>query len=131
LNHGELVAQLSKGLSHNADALPHVDLKSVLFPSKRMKKLVSIYAHVIKFSIRAVDWYKMGKIEHILNAIFRPYALRFKDLMEDIAISARQLDQLALSSAMAEQRDMYVTQIESHKLLHEMRGLIEGKLFEI
>ncbi|KAM3086699.1 hypothetical protein ACMFMG_000822 [Clarireedia jacksonii] len=127
INHGELVTQLSKALSYIADVLPHVELKSVLYPTKRMSELVAIiYSQIIRFVIRAINWYKEGKLKHILTSITRPYALRFKDLLDDLATSSRQLDQLAVAAAMMEQRDMHLEQKVSHQILLEVRNMIQA-----
>ncbi|PQE06103.1 Nacht domain protein [Rutstroemia sp. NJR-2017a BBW] len=132
VNHGELVAQLSKALSSIADFLPHVELKSVLYPTKRMSELVAIiYSQIIRFVIRAVNWYKEGRLKHMLTSITRPYALRFKDLLDDLRTSSRQLDQLAVAAAMVEQRDMHLEQKISHQILLEVRNMMQAQDFAV
>lgn len=94
MNQEELIRKLSKALCAIADALPHVELKLVLYPTDKMKALVSrLYAQLIKFILRATNWYTEGKFRHFFTSIGRPYALRFEDLAEDIKDTSREVCQ--------------------------------------
>ncbi|KAH0565264.1 hypothetical protein GP486_001345 [Trichoglossum hirsutum] len=108
LNHDTVISTLAKGLSQIADALPRAELATILYPTKRMKNAVAeLYAYLIKFLIRAHDWYQESTLRHLLHSITRPVELRYKDLIEKIAACSRDIDQLAVSGAQAEQRDMH------------------------
>ena len=90
-----------------------------------MKRLVAtLYAHIVRFFIRAMDWYKEGKLLHILHSVTRPSALRFKDILEEVRDCSRRVDQLAISSAQAEQRDMHAGQRDTHRILLEVREMM-------
>ena len=79
-----------------------------------MKQAVSVlYALIIKFLLRALEWYEEGKIAHAIHSITKPAALRYDDLLEDIGRATRRIADLAVTSSQAEQRDMY----------HELRAL--------
>ena len=120
INQEELIAQLSKALSQIADTLPHVEIRNLLFPTEMMKGAVAtLYAYIIKFCQRAIGWYTEGKLKHILTSITRPSALRFKDLVEEIAECSRRVDNLAVTSAQAEQRSV-------HLLLQKVEQMIIG-----
>ena len=121
VNQGELIAQLSKALSQIADALPRIEIKNLLYPTEMMKSAVAtLYAYIIKFCQRAVGWYTEGKLKHVLTSITRPSALRFKDIVEEIAECSRRVDNLAVASAQAEQRDM-------HLLLQRVERMMIGQ----
>jgi hypothetical protein len=93
-----------------------------------MKGAVAIlYARILEFLQRAAKWYREPKAKHALMAIVKPYSLHFKDLLEDIASQSREIDRLAASGSMAEQRDMHLDQKRTHDLLVEMRDVIFGK----
>ena len=97
-----------------------------------MKHAVSeLYAYILKFFIRVHDWYRESTLSHVLHSITRPAELRYKDLLDDIAECSRSIDQLALSGAQAEQRDMHkkldtvVAKLEySEELVTDMKRLM-------
>ena len=79
-----------------------------------MKQAVSVlYAHIIEFLLRALEWYDEGKIAHAIHSITKPAALRYDDLIEDIRRATRTIGDLAITSSHAEQRDIH----------HELRAL--------
>lgn len=122
LNHEEYITQLSKSLSQIASALPRINITILLFPTSQIKHSVStLYAHLLRFLLRAMKWYNEGKYKHFLTAVFRPTPLRFKDLLEEIQTCSETVDQLAVSAGQAEQRNMHV-------LLQDMyRGMMGEK----
>jgi transcription termination factor NusB len=121
LNHEEYITQLSKSLSQIASALPRINITILLYPTTQIKHTVStLYAHLLKFLIRATKWYSEGKFKHFITAVFRPAPLRFKDLLEEIRTCSETVDQLAMSAGQAEQRNMHV-------LLQDMYREMMGK----
>jgi hypothetical protein len=73
-----------------------------------MKAAVTdLHVCILRFLIRARDWYEEGKLRHFLHSITRPIELRYNDLLELIAHSSRIIDQLAASGQLAEVRDMH------------------------
>ena len=128
-----MITCLAKALSQIADALPRVTLSAILYPTEKMKAAVEeLYAHLLRFFIRADDWYREGSLRHILHAVTRPAELRYKDLIEKIAECSRTIDNLALSGSQAELRDMHkkldkaLSKLERsdavHSVLMEMRS---------
>ena len=96
------------GLCDVADALPRVELAAFLYPTNAVKEAVSVlYAHTIKFLVRALNWYEEGKVAHALHSITKPAALQYDDLIEDIRRSTRSIADLATSNSQAEQRDIH------------------------
>lgn len=88
--------------------LPRIEIAAYLYPTNAVKQAVSaLYAHIIKFLLRALDWYEEGRIAHAIHSITKPAALRYDDLLEDIRRATRRLADLAITSSQAEQRDMH------------------------
>jgi hypothetical protein len=110
VEHENIGTAIITGLCDIADALPRVELAAFLYPTKAMKQTVPVlYAHIIKFLVRALEWYEEGKIARALHSITKPAALRYDDLIEDVRRAARSIADLALMSSQAEQRDMHDT----------------------
>lgn len=108
-NQENLVTTLAKGLSQVADALPRVELSTILYPTQRMKEAVAqLYAQIINFLIRAKDWYEEGKLRHAINAFARPAKLRYDDIIQNIEVCTKEIDQLSTAGARAEQRDIHL-----------------------
>lgn len=100
-----------------------------------MKKAVAIlYAQIMQFMQRAAKWYSESKIRHAVGAIFKPFALSFQDILDDISIVSREIDRLAASASMAEQRGMhleqrimYRDQRQTHNLLVDVSTALQGR----
>lgn len=108
IHHEELIIKTSKALSRIADALPRIELKLSLYPTPEMRKGVTdVYAYIIKFLTRTMDWYTQGKLKHLASAVFRPYELHFKDLVEEVTARSRQVDKLAEMHSQLEVRRVY------------------------
>lgn len=130
-----MITSLAKALSQIADVLPRVKLATILYPTDKMKTAVEqLYAHLLRFFIRANDWYRASTISHIVHSITRPAELRYKDLVEAIAEYSRRIDNLALSGSQAELRDMHKKldrtlsilerSDDMHSMLLEMRAMM-------
>lgn len=78
-----------------------------MYPTEGMKAAISeLYVHILRFLIRARDWYEEGTLRRWLHSLSRPAELRYSDLLEQIAQSSRVIDQLAAYGSQAEIRDM-------------------------
>lgn len=123
---------VAKGLTRIADALPHIELANILYPTSRMQQTVSqLYGHVLRFLLRAENWYQQSKPRHAWEALTRPVELRYTDLIADIEDCTKEVESLATAGAQAEQRDMHLEiqdlgkrLKDSECLLLEMRGLL-------
>jgi hypothetical protein len=127
-----MLSSLTKALVKIANALPRLELVAVLYPTRRMKEAVAeLYASIMRFFIRARDWYMEGKVLHAIHSITRPVELRYKDIIEDIEQCSTDVDQLAWACSHAEQRDMHsevkslrVAQSRSEEILLGVKNLI-------
>ena len=116
---------LAKGLCQIAETLPKIDFAVTLYPTERMKRAVAeLYAQVIRFLIRAQDWYEESRASHVLHSITRPVELRYADLISDIKDCSMLVEGLASAGAQAEQRDMHIKIRELAKNQAEMQQLI-------
>jgi hypothetical protein len=74
-----------------------------------MKSAVAqLYAKIILFVQDAVKWYKKSKLAHSVSAVFRPYDLGFKTIVEEISIASRRVDQEASAASKAEIRELHI-----------------------
>ncbi|MCJ1423674.1 hypothetical protein MMC29_001558 [Sticta canariensis] len=118
LNHEESIVQLSKALSQIADILPRAELSLILYPTHAMmENAARLYAHILRFSRRAIVWYRHGKLKHCWDAIARPWAVGFKDELEEIEQRSRQMDSLASAASKAELHDTHLELTEARKKL--------------
>lgn len=78
-----------------------------------MKQTIAmLYAHIMKFLIRALEWYEESRLARALLAITKPAALRYDDILRDIQKATRKVAEVAVASSQAEQRDMHEELLE-------------------
>ncbi|KAI0899362.1 hypothetical protein F4806DRAFT_492357 [Annulohypoxylon nitens] len=132
VNHQKLINKLSSGLSRVAGILPRADVIRRLYPTPQVKHLIiSIYAHILKFLLRAFKWYQESKLKHAIHAITRPAELLFDDITDEIHMLSRDLTIMALTSSHAEQRDVHtVVQGLSHGQ-NQIRGSVDRLISDI
>lgn len=107
VNHENAIADLAKGLTKIAEALPKVELATLLYPTARVKDATkALYAFVLQFLMRAHGWYREGKFRHLIHSITRPSDLYYKDLLNNISECSRNIHQLAVAGSQVELRDM-------------------------
>jgi hypothetical protein len=82
------------------------------------KAVIDLYAVILRFLIRARDWYDEGKFQHLFHSITRPVELRYNDLLEQISLASQRIKELATAGHLAEFRDM-------HKELKETKAIVE------
>lgn len=91
-----------------ADSLPRVELATTLYPTDAMQQAVALlYAHIVRFLIRALQWYEEGKLAHALHSITRPASLRYDDLIKEIQRDTQSITSHTIASSQVEQRDMH------------------------
>lgn len=123
-NHGKQLKSLAKGLALIADALPRVELSSILYPTAQMKRVVSdLYCSIVEYLLRAAGWYTQGSLRHAWEALSRPVELCYDDLVQNIEDSAKRMDVLANAGAHAEQRDMHLELRSLSEAVRELREL--------
>lgn len=108
MSNEKTASKLAEAMSRIADALSRVKLASILYPTDQMMLAITeLNAYLMKFLIRAHDWYTEGSLKRALHSITQPSELRFDDLIELISERSRVVDQLASSCHQAESRDMH------------------------
>ncbi|KAL9619292.1 MAG: hypothetical protein Q9160_006057 [Pyrenula sp. 1 TL-2023] len=70
--------------------------------------VAQLYANIVRFLIRSLDWYQHDKARHAWEALARPAELRYNDLIEEIEACAKEIENLASAGAQAEQRDIHL-----------------------
>ncbi|KAH7346226.1 hypothetical protein BKA65DRAFT_551153 [Rhexocercosporidium sp. MPI-PUGE-AT-0058] len=126
INHEELTKQLAKALSKIADVLPRTDFTLILYPTDLMQETVArLYAYVMRFLRTAIVWYKKGKLYHAIGSVINPWALSFKENVQEIDDQSRKIDRLASTASKAELRDMHHEILEQRMQLFELITLIK------
>jgi hypothetical protein len=128
MNHEKTVAMLAKAMSQIADTLPHVELQLMLYPTTRMREAVAeLYAIILRFLVRARDWYEEGRVVHLIHSITRPVELRYLDLIEQISNSSRIIRAITASGQLAEFRDWHKN---SSSAFHDIDRKIDERFKE-
>jgi len=118
VNHEALLACVAKALAQIADTLPAVEVAAVLFPTEQMKRaLAEIYAHTIRFFIRAHDWFSQNKLLRAIHSVTRPKELRYDDIIDEITTATNHFRNLAVTASQAEQRDMHMLLLEIKQMM--------------
>jgi hypothetical protein len=121
VEHENVGKMIVTALNDIADCLPRVELAALLYPTDTMQQTVAmLYAHIVRFLIRAMEWYEESRLTHVLHSITRPASLRYDDLIKEIQRETKSITDHALASSQAEQRDM-------HNAIREIRNLSIGK----
>lgn len=103
--------------------------------------VVDLYVNIMEFACRAIRWYDSGPWKHIVDAFARPFALKFKDIVENIDDIVRSVKELALDLRGEEIRRISQAQKEMHdkllvlerasqgsqRLMEEMKKMMEGE----
>jgi hypothetical protein len=98
-----------------ADALPRIQLAEELYRTPTMQKTIAtLYALIMKFLLRALEWYEQSTLSRAIQSFTRPAALRYDDLIQDIEHTSKKVDQLSVAGSQAEQRDMHYKLQEVH-----------------
>ncbi|KAK6863621.1 hypothetical protein PG995_000149 [Apiospora arundinis] len=96
INHAKTIGKIAKGLCRIADLLPRVELLATLYPTIKMQRAIAeLNTYILRFLIRAHDWCKEQPWEHFLHSITRPPELRYDDLLDAIASSTKNIEELA------------------------------------
>ncbi|KAH7125898.1 hypothetical protein EDB81DRAFT_201955 [Dactylonectria macrodidyma] len=127
LNYETLVKELCKALCRVADALRHVQLNLLLYPTEAMREnAAKLYLHIIEFATRAIKWYEKRRILKAVSALSSPFQLKFRDIIEDLLDTSRSIDRLALSMSQVEARQMRLEMTETRKLTEEIKTALEA-----
>src|SRR3569833_1788440 len=102
-----------------------------MYPTERMRTAVAeLYAYILRYLVRARDWYEEGRIKHFIHSITRPWELRYDDIVENIARRTQVVKDLAVSGQQAEFRDTKQKRDSEFKELQERFEKANRKLEE-
>ncbi|KAI0126177.1 hypothetical protein BJ170DRAFT_462938 [Xylariales sp. AK1849] len=108
INYEELLTEFSRAMANIANVLPRTKLLSELYRTPEMQiGVANVYAKIIEFVLETVKWYKKNKLQHAIAAVVGPYKLSFKDIVDEIAVRSRRVDELASTAVKAELRDVH------------------------
>ncbi|KAI0436595.1 hypothetical protein F4803DRAFT_572223 [Xylaria telfairii] len=131
INHEALIKELSKAMTRIADAVEHVRLQCLLYPTDEIVEYTGhLYSHIISFATRAVEWYQKGKLAHTLAAFANPFQLKFRDIVDDIYETSRKIDRWVITMHQLEIRQMHQQQVQAGKAL-ELAQLERRKMYQL
>lgn len=103
-----------------SESLPTAKSAIVLYPTPEMVESVSmLYAHIIRFLIRAWNFYHESKFMHAVHSVTRPAALRYDDLIKSIQRDAESVRRLVMTNSQEEIRSV-------HNEVRELTGRLES-----
>ena len=80
-----------------------------MYPTERMQEnMARLYAHMLLFLRQAVKWFSQNSARRFLSAVFQPFELKHKGLVNDIRTCARAVDEEASASSKAEIRGLHI-----------------------
>lgn len=91
-----------------SESLPSVELVLALYATASIKHAASmLYAHILRFLIRALNYYEESRLMRAVHTITRPAALRYQDLIDLIRRDAETVRKHATTSSQAEIRAIH------------------------
>ncbi|KAF4829591.1 hypothetical protein CGCTS75_v006444 [Colletotrichum tropicale] len=130
INHAELVEQFSEALSGISQVLPAAKVSAELYQTDQMKDAVgNLYAHILRFLQQAFDWYNARPARRVLNAVFNPFQLCYKLIVDKIKLCAETIDTISNTGLKSEVRSMHLLlQRDSLRFQSHERKLDEMQL---
>ncbi|KAF2967363.1 hypothetical protein GQX73_g6195 [Xylaria multiplex] len=108
VEHERTATTIVRALCDISDSLPSMEISLALYPTSVMKHLVSmLYAHIIRFLIRALKYYEESSLMRVVHSIARPATLRYDDLINLIRRDEEMVRRHATTSSQAEIRAVH------------------------
>ncbi|KAH6976199.1 hypothetical protein BKA56DRAFT_589199 [Ilyonectria sp. MPI-CAGE-AT-0026] len=109
INHQELSSKVAEAFAAISDSLPELNfLAKQLYPVPHIQRTLAImYAHIIDFCLRALEWYHKaggGFFKKAFAAIKDPWALEFEDVVQQIKQTNARVREQATIAHQAETR---------------------------
>ncbi|KAH7397600.1 hypothetical protein BKA64DRAFT_42394 [Cadophora sp. MPI-SDFR-AT-0126] len=93
--------------------------------------VAELNAYIIRFLVRAHDWYRESPWKHLIHSITQPSELRYDDLVESIARSSALVHSLAVSGQQVELRHLHDKIDEIHDMVNSNFDQINIKVAEM
>jgi hypothetical protein len=100
--------------------------------------VAQLYAHIIKFLIRAIKWYSASNSRHVWDSLARPVELCYADIITEIESCTKVVDNVAVAASWAEQRDIHLEVLRHasrvdnlEHILIDMRQMMIGELLSL
>lgn len=103
-----------------------------------LKSVSMLYAHIMRFLVRAWKFYHESKLMHAIHSVTRPAALRYDDLLKSIQRDAESIRGLAMMNSQEEVRSVHnevrdlrerlETVIADRQIDSDAWGSLQGKM---
>lgn len=102
------------------DALSRANLAVSLYPTSSIRRMsATLYAHIIQFLLRALEWYEEGPWKRAMHAVTKPADLRYTDIINNIHQTTGKITAHATAGSHAEQRDIHRKFLAIQKMMEQ------------
>ncbi|EAU29358.1 predicted protein [Aspergillus terreus NIH2624] len=120
VEHKNTELTIANGLIDVGDALSRAKLAVSLYPTSSIKRMfATLYAHIIQFLLRALEWYEERPWKRAMHAVTKPAALRYTDIINNIHQTTDKITAHATAGSHAEQRDIHRKFLAIQKMMEQ------------
>ena len=102
-------------------------MSAVLYRTDMMRRAIGdLYVKLLRFFMRAYEWCHESSFRHFLRSLAQPPELRYQDLLQDIATSSRQINQIAESMSRIELREIHYLANQVDQRFHSMDAKVDN-----
>ncbi|KAJ6007817.1 hypothetical protein N7540_011793 [Penicillium herquei] len=122
VEHKKIGVTITNGLIDVADALSREKLAISLYPTPAIKQIfVRLYVHIIRFLLRALEWYEEGPWRRAIHSITKPVSLQYNDIINDIHRATTSISANLAANSQAELREVHNKLLKTEKMIESIR----------
>ena len=110
VNHSELLTKFATAFSEIGEALKSALCSARLYGTVDMQTHISeLYLQIMRFLEKAVKWYSQNTFKRVVSSMGRPWALSWKDNVDNIHALVAKVKDKSQTAMYAELRDTHVS----------------------
>jgi hypothetical protein len=110
VNHSELLTKFATAFSEIGEALESALCSARLYGTVDMQTHISeLYLQIMRFLEKAVKWYSQNTFKRVVSSMGRPWALSWKDNVDNIHALVAKVKDKSQTAMYAELRDTHVS----------------------
>ncbi|THX66543.1 hypothetical protein D6D05_10224 [Aureobasidium pullulans] len=123
VNHSELLTKFATAFSEIGEALNSALCSARLYGTADMQTHISeLYLQIMRFLEKAVKWYSQNTFKRVVSSMGRPWALSWKDNVDNIHALVAKVKDKSQTAMYAELRDTHVS-VQNTELSVRKSGL--------
>jgi hypothetical protein len=123
VNHSELLTKFATAFSEIGEALNSALCSARLYGTADMQTHISeLYLQIMRFLEKAVKWYSQNTFKRVVSSMGRPWALSWKDNVDNIHASVAKVKDKSQTAMYAELRDTHIS-VQNTELHVQKSGL--------